>query len=38
MLFVFFEKNVRMKKRVKKRVILFKNWKYVFKHMYQIGL
>ena len=33
--FQFFWKYVWVKKCVKIRVILFKNWKYVFKHMYR---
>ena len=32
--FQFFWKYVLAKRYVKIRVILFKNWKYVFKHMY----
>ena len=35
MLFVFFE-NTCIKKYMKICVMLFKNWKHVFKHMYQM--
>ena len=36
-LFVFFENTSGWKKCVEIRVMLFKNWKHVFKHMYQMA-